>query len=196
MPLSVSRQYSIDKRVINKYGAVGGMRIGRGNRQLLPLRSSQVPHDLIWDRTKAAVRGSRRPSEGIRFTKEMLSVQTRVRYEFKSFVLVTPLSTFRLPYHSRTAQALLWADTCGTLRSTCRFLCDFLGSFPFLCSFPCLYFNHWFYSKEGYVYYLKKLHTVSSKKLLRPNRVTGEASVPILQMSLSRRAQINTHSWS
>jgi hypothetical protein len=47
-------------------GAVSGMRIGMGNpstrrkpAQVL-LRSPQLPHDLIWPRTRAAVVGSRR----------------------------------------------------------------------------------------------------------------------------------------
>jgi hypothetical protein len=48
------------------YGAVGGMRIGRGNRSTrrkpapVPLCPPQVPHDLTWDRTRAAAVGSQR----------------------------------------------------------------------------------------------------------------------------------------
>jgi hypothetical protein len=48
------------------YGAVGGMRIGRGNRCTrrkpapVPLCPPQIPHDLTWDRTRAAAAGSRR----------------------------------------------------------------------------------------------------------------------------------------
>jgi hypothetical protein len=48
------------------YGAVGGMRIGRGNRITrrkpapVPLCSPQIPHDLTWDRTQAAAVGSQR----------------------------------------------------------------------------------------------------------------------------------------
>jgi hypothetical protein len=47
-------------------GAVGGMRIGRGNRStrrklaLVPLCAPQIPHDLTWVRTRAAAVGSRR----------------------------------------------------------------------------------------------------------------------------------------
>jgi hypothetical protein len=46
--------------------AVGGTKIGRGNRSTRrkPAPSSlcppQIPHDLTWDRTQAAVVGSRR----------------------------------------------------------------------------------------------------------------------------------------
>jgi hypothetical protein len=42
------------------YGAVGGMRIGRGNRKPapVPLCPPQIPHDLTWDRTQAATVGS------------------------------------------------------------------------------------------------------------------------------------------
>jgi hypothetical protein len=42
----------------DNYGAVGGMRIGRGNRSTrrkpapVPLCPPQIPHHLIWDRTR------------------------------------------------------------------------------------------------------------------------------------------------
>jgi hypothetical protein len=45
------------------YGAVGGMRIGRGNRRTrrkpapVPLYPPQIPHDLTWDQTQAAAMG-------------------------------------------------------------------------------------------------------------------------------------------
>jgi hypothetical protein len=48
------------------YGAVCGMRIGRGNRSTrrkpapVPLCTAQIPHDLTWDRTRAAAVGSQR----------------------------------------------------------------------------------------------------------------------------------------
>jgi hypothetical protein len=47
-------------------GAVGGMRIGRGNRitrrkhSPVSLCPPQIPHDLTWDRTRAAAVGNRR----------------------------------------------------------------------------------------------------------------------------------------
>jgi hypothetical protein len=46
------RLYSVGDRMINEYGAVGGMRIGRGNRSNwrkptpLPLRPPQIQHYL------------------------------------------------------------------------------------------------------------------------------------------------------
>jgi hypothetical protein len=46
--------------------AVGGMRIGKGNRSTLrkpaaaPLCPPQIPHELAWDRIQAAAVGSRR----------------------------------------------------------------------------------------------------------------------------------------
>jgi hypothetical protein len=49
-----------------EYGAVGGLRIGRGNRSTqrkpapMPLCPPQIPHDLSWDRTLAAAVGSQR----------------------------------------------------------------------------------------------------------------------------------------
>jgi hypothetical protein len=48
------------------YGADGGMRIGRGNRNTrrkpapVPLCPPQIPHDLTWDRIRAAAVGSQR----------------------------------------------------------------------------------------------------------------------------------------
>jgi hypothetical protein len=45
--------------MINECGAVGGMRIGRGNRRTrgktraVPLCPLEIPHDLNWDRTRA-----------------------------------------------------------------------------------------------------------------------------------------------
>jgi hypothetical protein len=54
-------------------GAVGGMRIGRGNRRTrrksvtVPLCPPQIPHGLTWARTRAAAVASRltnRPSYG------------------------------------------------------------------------------------------------------------------------------------
>jgi hypothetical protein len=47
-------------------GAVGGMRIGRGNRNTrrkpvpVPLWPSEIPHDLTWTRTRAAAVGPQR----------------------------------------------------------------------------------------------------------------------------------------
>jgi hypothetical protein len=47
-------------RMIDDYGAVGGMKIGRGNRITrrkpapVPRCPPQIPHDLTWDRTRAA----------------------------------------------------------------------------------------------------------------------------------------------
>jgi hypothetical protein len=59
--LSVQRIHSVDDRMINEYGAVCGMRIGRGNRKTLmkpaPV-SPQVSYALPWDRTRVTeVRG-------------------------------------------------------------------------------------------------------------------------------------------
>jgi hypothetical protein len=53
--LSVSRQHIVGYRIINKGGAVGGMRIQKGNWSTLrksaplPLCPPQIPHDLTWD---------------------------------------------------------------------------------------------------------------------------------------------------
>jgi hypothetical protein len=51
--LTVLRLYSVGGKMINEYGAVGGMRIGRGNRITrrkfapVPLCPPQIPNDLI-----------------------------------------------------------------------------------------------------------------------------------------------------
>jgi hypothetical protein len=48
------------------YGAVGGMRIGKGNRSTrrkpapVPLCPPQIPHDLTWGRIRGAAVGSQR----------------------------------------------------------------------------------------------------------------------------------------
>jgi hypothetical protein len=55
-------------RMIDDYGAVGGMRIGRGNRSTrrkpapVPLCPPQILHYMNWDRSRAAAVGSQRLS--------------------------------------------------------------------------------------------------------------------------------------
>jgi hypothetical protein len=52
------------RMIDDDYGAVGGMTIGRVNRSTrrkpapVPLCLPQIPHDLTWDRTRAAAVGS------------------------------------------------------------------------------------------------------------------------------------------
>jgi hypothetical protein len=52
------------RMIDDECGAVGGMRIDRGNRStrrkpaLMPLCPPQIPHDLTWARTRAAAVGS------------------------------------------------------------------------------------------------------------------------------------------
>jgi hypothetical protein len=54
------------RMVDGDYGAVSGMKIGRGNRSTgrkpapVPLCPPQIPHDLTWDRTRAAAVGNQR----------------------------------------------------------------------------------------------------------------------------------------
>jgi hypothetical protein len=53
-------------QMIDEYGAFCGMKIGRENRSTrrkrapVPLCSPQIPHDLVWDRARAAAMGSQR----------------------------------------------------------------------------------------------------------------------------------------
>jgi hypothetical protein len=64
--LSLSRLYSVDDGMINKYGEVGGTRTGRENRSTrrtpapVPLYPPHFPRDLTWDWTWVAAVGSRR----------------------------------------------------------------------------------------------------------------------------------------
>jgi hypothetical protein len=57
---------SCQLRMVDEYGAFGGMEIGRGNRSAwgklasMPLCPPHIPHNLTWDRTQAAAVGSRR----------------------------------------------------------------------------------------------------------------------------------------
>jgi hypothetical protein len=54
------------RMIDDDYGAVGGMRIGRGNRSTrrkptpVPLCPPQIPHNLTWDQTGAAAVESQR----------------------------------------------------------------------------------------------------------------------------------------
>jgi hypothetical protein len=64
--LSVPRLHSVDDRTINEYGAVGGIRFGRGKRRTrrkrapMSLCPPEIPQDLTWDGTRVAAVGSRR----------------------------------------------------------------------------------------------------------------------------------------
>jgi hypothetical protein len=57
------------RMIDDHYGAVGGMRIGRGNRSTrrkpapVPLCPPQIPHDPTWDRTSSqtSVQGTKLP---------------------------------------------------------------------------------------------------------------------------------------
>jgi hypothetical protein len=54
-PLGTSATVGYCTMIDDDYGAVGGMRIGRGNRSTrrkpapVPLCPSKIPHDLTWD---------------------------------------------------------------------------------------------------------------------------------------------------
>lgn len=62
---SVLRQYNITARIVNECAAVCGMRMGRGNWStwrkpaLMKIPVPEIPNDLTWDQTHAAVMGSR-----------------------------------------------------------------------------------------------------------------------------------------
>jgi hypothetical protein len=56
----------LPRTIDDECGAVGGMRIGRGNQSTrrkpaqAPLYATQIPHHLTWDRTRVAAVGSQR----------------------------------------------------------------------------------------------------------------------------------------
>jgi hypothetical protein len=61
MMLSGSGQYNVNDTIIIERRAIGGMRTGGGNQRTpIPvlLCPSQIPHDITWDQTRAAVMGS------------------------------------------------------------------------------------------------------------------------------------------
>jgi hypothetical protein len=66
-------------------GAVGGMRIGGGNRNTskktapVPLYSPQTPHDLTWARTRAAAVRSRRLT-ALAMTQPLPPTVTQIPY--------------------------------------------------------------------------------------------------------------------
>jgi hypothetical protein len=77
-------------------GAVGGMRIGRGNRSTrrkpapVPLCPPQIPHHLTWARTRAAAVGSRRltayaMARPITVFGDYIVWNTRIRFIFHMF---------------------------------------------------------------------------------------------------------------
>jgi hypothetical protein len=72
-PLGTSATVGLSRMIDDvDYGAVGGMRIGRGSRNTrrkpaaVPLRPPQIPHNLTWDQTRAAAVGSQRLSPGVK----------------------------------------------------------------------------------------------------------------------------------
>jgi hypothetical protein len=86
------------------YGAVGGMRIGRGNRSTrikpapVPLCPQQIPHDLTWDRTRAAAVGSQRLTASA-MARPFLDSK-RMLEEFLEMVTVLSESPFTIPLPS------------------------------------------------------------------------------------------------
>jgi hypothetical protein len=52
MTPSLSRLYIIDDRMINEYGAVGGMRTGRGSTRRKPAPVAHCPPQIPYDLTR------------------------------------------------------------------------------------------------------------------------------------------------
>jgi hypothetical protein len=64
MITSVLKVYSVNDTTINECAAVHGMRTSRENQSAqrkpvpVPLCPPQIPHDLTWDQTQAAMVGA------------------------------------------------------------------------------------------------------------------------------------------
>jgi hypothetical protein len=81
--LSESTLHRVGGKMINEYGAVGGVRIGKGNRSirgkpgLVPLCPPQVIHELTWDRIRVALMGRRPQNKG---DPKLLSQKSRAEH--------------------------------------------------------------------------------------------------------------------
>jgi hypothetical protein len=90
------------------YGAVGRMRTGRGNRSTgrkpapVPLYPPQIPHDLTWDRTRAAAVRSQRLTAWAMSRPNRLSNSHSFANSAKKWYLPTIFCQFNL------YQLLLW----------------------------------------------------------------------------------------
>jgi hypothetical protein len=77
---------SVDDRMLNEYGAVGGMIIGRRNRNTrrkpapMPLCPPQIPQDLTWDQIRLAAMDSwRLPAWAMARSVKMVSIFLMIR---------------------------------------------------------------------------------------------------------------------
>jgi hypothetical protein len=81
---------SVNERVINIYGAVGGMKNGRGNRSTrrmqspLPRFPPKITHDLPWDRTRADAVGGRRLTAWTMVHIQMVHIESLGFIEWKT----------------------------------------------------------------------------------------------------------------
>jgi hypothetical protein len=78
-------------RMIDGYGAIGGIRIDRGNRSTrrkpapVPLCPLQIPHDLTWVRTRAAAVGSQQQTAwAMAQPRRWFYTQTMIQYLWAS----------------------------------------------------------------------------------------------------------------
>lgn len=51
--LTVMRLYSIDDRIVNEYGVVCEVKVGKRNRNIRRKPAPVMPNVLTWDRTRA-----------------------------------------------------------------------------------------------------------------------------------------------
>jgi hypothetical protein len=111
--LPVSRLHSTGDRKINECGAIGRMRIGRGNRStlripgLLPLRTPQIPHDLTWDRIQDRHHSRINAITNLDFTSILLRLHLIYKSvsEFSFFAWLNAPSRSKIGLHK-----LIWTN--------------------------------------------------------------------------------------
>jgi hypothetical protein len=92
-------------KMINEYGAAGGMRTGRGNLSTrrkpapVPLCTPQTPYDVSWDRTRAAGVGSRRLTLSWRGGE--LIIKLTFLIILNTFLLLDSLSSVNISHKRR-----------------------------------------------------------------------------------------------
>jgi hypothetical protein len=106
--------------MINVYGAVGGIRIGRGNRGTrrnpppVPLCQPQVPHELIWVRTSVTAVGSQRQ------TSRDVTLWNRVEVDESMEERVTSIVRVMLCF-ATILLVTLTSETSDSLQTTRRY---------------------------------------------------------------------------
>jgi hypothetical protein len=109
------------RMIDDDYGAVGGMRTGRGN-EVLGENLPQIPHDLTWDRTRAAAVGSQRltawavarPEDQVTHNNSVcLAVAKRSKGYLLLIIIIWRSSPYRALASSLWGSVILHLQTIG-----------------------------------------------------------------------------------